>query len=381
MIKLTTQRLLTAASSALDSQAVPAAGAVAQTVGAAAQREASSSALLSRAARPALAGSSGASVARQMHVLTLPDRPLLRAVAAELARMDQAFQQRDLKLLDVAGHALSQMDGQHSPDPAARAAHRDALATAVALGNDAQQLLEAVFVGVDTMAKLQAHFELPEHLMQTPAALSGRCQLSPHECMALSLYSVRDKQASPIAPEVFRALNAVMRNDMPAGQQRLAFLAAPLREGMRKLPAVHDTELRRGLQIGPPRDAQTLQDLKAQFRPGQHIALGAPTTGSAIAAYPGNVVTLIHSAKLGSQLRDTSAFSYAHGQKEMTFLPGTRVAVTGCEERTVPPEWAKADALVASSGRAWGDRIDEQVLVVRMRELSPPQQRPPGADT
>jgi hypothetical protein len=370
MIRLTTQRLLTAAPAALESPAAPAA-----------QRLPSSSALWGLAARPALAGSSGASVPRQMHTLNTPDRPLLRAVSAELARMDQAFQQRDFKLLDMAGHALSQMDGQHSCDPAARAAHRDALAIAVALGNDAPKLLEAVFGGVDTMAKLQAHFELPDHLMQTPATLACRCGRGPHENMALSLYSVRDPHASPVAPEVFRALNAVMRNDMPAGQQRLAFLATPLGEGMRKLPAMHDTELRRGLQIGAPRDAQTLQDLKAQYRPGLQIHMGAPTTGSAIAAYPGNVVTLIHSAKLGSQLRDTSAFSYAQGQKEMTFLPGTRVAVTGCEERTVPLEWAKADALVASSGRAWGDRVNEPVLVVRMRELTPPQQRLPGADT
>ncbi len=295
--------------------------------------------------------------------------------------MDQAFRQRDFKLLDAAGMALSRIDGQHSADPVARAAHRDALATAVALGNDAPELLEAVFGGVDNLSKLQQHFDLPDSWRRMPESLAGRCQLSADQCLALSLYSVRENpRFAPVAPQVFRALHAVMRSDMQAAQQGLAFLAAPVREGMDKLPAMNNAELRRGLQIGLRGDTQTLQDLKHQYQPGQQMHLASPTTGSAVAAYPGNVVKLIHSANQNSGLRDTSAFSYAQGQKEMTFMPGSRVAVTGCEERTVPPEWQRSDHLIESSGRSWGERVGEPVLMVKMQELPPAPQRPSGSD-
>jgi hypothetical protein len=320
----------------------------------------------------ALTSPVGAAQQRGMHRSAPAASPLVRAVLAEVTRMDHAFAQRDFAAVDRAGMALNALREEAAADPSARAAHRDAMAVALALGNDAPDLLRAVFGGVNTIEKLAERFGLPEDWQHMPSELEGRCQLSPEECLALSAYSVRSPHEEA-APQVFRALNAVMRADMPAAQQGLKFLSDPLLAGMEKLPPLPATELRRGLQIGARNDATVLPDLKAQYQPGQQLRMPNINTGSREAAYPGNAVLLMNSAATDTRLRDTSSFSYAEDQREASFLPDTAFKVASCTEQTVPDQWKQADRLVESSGRTWGDRVGEPVLVIRLDEQTLPK--------
>lgn len=295
---------------------------------------------------------------------------LQQVIADQVALLDQVFVSGDMKQFDEIYEALDAMKDAVRADPAARIDHRDAMSALMALSQDAAPLLEAVLHdGVDSMEALAEHFDLDDDLKTLPSSLEGICQLDPDECLALSLYSVR-KERMPLGPEVFRAVNALDRVPLPAAAQALQFLTEPLASGMAKLPELNGVQLRRGMQIGEPGDMGALSDAKAQFAAGETLDLGAPTTGSLTAAYPGNVVLLVQSAAQGSSLKDTSAFSYVGDlQKEATFMPGTRLQITRADEMRVPKEWAQADQTVASSDRTWGAREGQPVLVVQAKEV------------
>jgi hypothetical protein len=284
--------------------------------------------------------------------------------------MDRVFVSRDMNQFDGIYKALDAMKDDVKDDPAARVDHRDALSALMALSQDAAPLLEAVLhKDVDSMEALAKHFDLDDDLKTLPPSLEGICQLKPNECLALSLYSVR-KERMGLGPEVFRAVNALDRVPLPAAAQALQFLTEPLASGMAKLPELNGVQLRRGMQIGKPGDGVAWSDAKARFAVGEALDLGAPTTGSLAAAYPGNVVLVVQSAAHGSRLRDTSAFSYVGElQKEATFLPGTRLQITRAAEMTVPKAWAQSDQTVASSGRAWSTLEGRPVLVVQAKEV------------
>jgi hypothetical protein len=296
---------------------------------------------------------------------------LQQVIADQVARLDQVFVSGDMNQFDEIYQALDAMKDAVRADPAARVDHRDAMSALMALSQDAAPLLEAVLhEGVDSMEALAEHFDLDDDLKTLPSSLEGICQLDPDECLALSLYSVR-KEHMGLGPEVFRAVNALDRVPLPAAAQALQFLTEPLASGMAKLPELNGVQLRRGMQIGEPGDMGALSDAKAQFAAGETLDLGAPTTGSLTAAYPGNVVLLVQSAAKDSSLKDTSAFSYVGDlQKEATFMPGTRLQITRADEMRVPKEWAQADQTVASSDRTWGTREGQPVLVVQAKEVN-----------
>jgi hypothetical protein len=321
-------------------------------------------------AGPTLPFAASALQQRGAHQLTTGAEQVTQDVREQVALMNRAFQQQDRKMLDNAGKELSTLGDKAASHPEARVAHREALAVAISLGNGAPDVLEAVFDGINTVQGLADRLDVDDGWAELPDQLKGRCELKPDECMALSMYSVREKHA-PGAPQVFRAVNAVMRSEMPAAQECLKFVSDPLVAGMKKLPALPNTELRRGLLI-TPHDKSTLADLAAQYQVGKEVRLPSISTGSREAAYPGNVVFLMRSAAEDTRLRDTSAFSYVPEQKEASFLPGTTFKVKSCQEQQVPKEWARADHLVESSGRKWGDRVGQPVLVVVLQEQPSP---------
>lgn len=314
-------------------------------------------------------------------VLTVPVRgfgtspnntaELQQKIADQVALLDQVFVSGDMNQFDEIFKALDAMKSEVETDPAARIAHRDAMSALMALSQDAPRLLEAVLhKGVNSMETLADHFDLDNHLRELPPSLEGICQLDPDECLALSLYSVRHRFMS-IGSEVFRAVNALDRVPLPAAAQALQFLTEPLASGMAKLPELNGVQLRRGIQIGEHGDTLALSDAQAQFAAGETLHLGAPTTGSLRAAYPGNVVLFVRSAAQDSRLRDTSAFSYVGElQQEATFLPGTRLRIDRADQWEVPSDWERHDQTVASSGRSWSGLQGMPVLMVQASEVA-----------
>jgi len=295
---------------------------------------------------------------------------LLQAVNRCVSMIDQAFSTRDMRKFDAAYAGLQAIQNDVKDEQQARMAHRDAMSALFALSQDSDHLLAAVLnYRVDTMEKLADFFGLDDSLKTIPEALEGRCNLDPGECLALSLYSVREKYMS-IGPEVFRAVNALDRASLPSAVETLKFLTQPLQSGMEKLPSVNGAQLRRGMKIGNQGDIDTLKDAKIQFAAGKLLHSGTPTTGSLTAAYPGNVVLLVQSSAKASRLKDTSAFNYGGAdQPEATFLPGTRFQVIRADEKIVPNRWVYADLNVASSGRTWSDYVGKPVLVVQATEV------------
>lgn len=292
--------------------------------------------------------------------------------AAGYRMLDEAFRQGDRAIFGQTMRVSSELSLRVS-DTEARAALDRVRVIARLLSSDgefgAPTLADTVLAkGVVSMEALQKSLGLPQRLAELPPALQGRCTLDAPECIALSLYSARESQPRC---NTFGVVNAVMRADLGAAQDRLRFLLEPLFSGMAKLPALPNSELRRGLLVGRG-GTPDIQAFERQHPKGAAVTMPGPSTGSRLAAYPGNVVLLMHSASEGTRLRDTSAFSSASAQREATFLPGTRFEVRNLETRTVPAEWQQADPIVASSGRRWADRKGAQVLLATLKELPEP---------
>jgi hypothetical protein len=325
--------------------------------------------LLNRQDLPVAASQHHAAMRQAMGKL---DYPAVNAAALKL--IDEAFKQKDITLIDLAHIELDVLYAK-TADPLKRAVLRQARAAAQLMGSaswDAASihspphLARSVLMGeINTAEDVLQHFQLSEQLLEPPELLKGRCHLTPQECLALSLYSGRQRG---LGNTVFLTLNTVMRANLKEAKQKLGFLLNPLLSGMHKLPALVNESLRRGIVFGDG-GAQGIAHAKTQYQVGQHVEFSAPSTGSRVAPYPGNVVFMMSSAPAATRLRDSSAFHCRAAVLEGNFLPGAQFTVTDCEELTVPKEWASEDQVIAESGRQWRHRVGRPALVVHLEEV------------
>jgi hypothetical protein len=304
--------------------------------------------------------------------------PASAAIAQSMSRIDHAFghhtsdadQHKALDAIEDSLRTLQQLPRDNA-DPKTRLDLHRATGAALAFGRDAPDLTEAVVKGeVKSMAALREMMDdslITRQLDSPPPETKG---LTPDESMALGLYSVRLTPSSEtkIAPQVFRAVNTAMGMDMPQAKEKLQFLIDPLTSGMNKLPALNGATLFRGMVVADADDKEALREMAKQFQPGESVTLPAPTPGSQKAGYPGNLLFVMQSAADHSRLRDTSAFSYAKGQQEGTFLPGTSFKVVSSALTTVDESFAKSDPLVESSGRSWGNAVGKPLVLVTLQE-------------
>ncbi len=308
-------------------------------------------------------------------------RDLPGVTSSAMKLVDEGFRQSNAKLVDLA-HVELNVFYAKTAAPAARAALEKAKTAAKVMGSGSMNSLcfrverslpRGVLSGdIQSMNDLAHYFGLQDRLLVLPEELQGRCNLSAEECLALSLYSGRQRG---LGSTFFTTINTVIRADLPCAKQKLEFLLKPLISGMKKLPALPGAALHRGLLVGDGGRA-SLSMVKSDYQLGQQIRFAAPSVGSLVSAYPGNVVLQMTSATADTQLRDTSAFHGYPEAKEASFLPGTKFEVVGSEVIAVPEAWAAADATIGYCGRLWSDRVGRPTLIVRLQEqpadLSPP---------
>ena len=293
--------------------------------------------------------------------------------SSALKLIDEGFQQSNVNLVDIAHVELSVFYAKTAA-PSDRAALEKAKAAAEVMGSGSlnslclragRSLPRGVLSGdIQSMSDLASYFGLQDHLVDLPDELQGRCNLGAEECLALSLYSGRQHG---LGSTFFTTLNTVMRADLPAAKKRLEFILKPLISGMAKLPALPGSELHRGLLVGDG-GVGGLSRAKSEYRPGQQMQFSAPSVGSLVAAYPGNVVLQMSSAPANTKLRDSSAFHGYPAAKEGSFLPEAKFDVVGYEVIDVPKTWAAADGTIGYCGRRWSHRLGQPTLVVHLKE-------------
>ena len=296
-----------------------------------------------------------------------------QVAASALGLVDEGFRQGNVKLIDLA-HVELNVFYAKTAAPSARALLDHAKTAAQVMGSGSMNSLylsaerslpRGILSGeISSMSDLASYFPLSDQLVELPNDLQGRCNLSPDECLALSLYSGRQRG---LGSTFFMTINTVMRTDLPVAKQRLDFLLSPLMSGMMKLPTLPNAELRRGLLVGDG-GVRGMTSAKAEYRLDSPIQFSAPSVGSLVAAYPGNVVLQMVSTSNDTQLRDSSAFHGYPAAREGSFLPGAPFKVVRCEVIKVPKEWMAADETVGYCGRLWRHRVGQPVLVVRLKE-------------
>jgi hypothetical protein len=293
--------------------------------------------------------------------------------AAPLARL-QALEQRVAARLGAADPP--------GATPVIRAAERDPL---VALQDllwgmrDGQLLLSwAASCGPVTPLQLADHFGLHASDAGDSPVAAGAQPLTASERMALSLYSVSDAvhmSRQPVLTRAFHLINVSLRHPRPELAAALQGMVGPLLSGLKRLPPAPLEPVLRGLWLLSPEALATQCD---HLVAGARICTDALWTGSREAPYPGQVVFTIHPMADGARTgaRDTSAFSYAHVQREVTFVPGTRFEVTSvqlCEPGGKrPPGLNVSDTLAASSGRTWRELRGQPLLAVGLKERPAP---------
>lgn len=244
---------------------------------------------------------------------------------------------------------------------------------------DGQLLLSwAASCGPVTPLQLAGHFGLDASDAADSPVAAGAEPLTPQERMALSLYSVNDAvhmSRQPVLTRAFHLVNASLRHPSPGLAAALQDMVQPLLSGLERLPPAPAAPVRRGLWLPDP---EALATQREHLVPGARIRTDALWTGSREAPYPGQVVLTIHPMEDGTRTgaRDTSAFSYAREQREVTFIPGTRFEVESarlCEPGGKrPPGLDLSDPLAASSGRTWRELRDQPLLAVVLKECPAP---------
>ncbi len=303
-----------------------------------------------------------------------PARLAQQTIATAKKDIDAALRTGNLSLVDKAGHALSPLVTDRTLDPGIRLEAASQLNVANAFGIDARELMAHVTTGTATLPDLMRKFDMSEHqieaLSKPPESLAGQIHLTPNECLALSLYSVRER-GMETGSQVFRAVNTAMLAQLPKTRQQLDFIIAPLQSGMAKLPPLDGQKMSRGLQIGGMSDAELVRAHGKAFQPGSQVTMNAMQSGSRMGPYPGNVILRMKAAASGSALRDTSAFNYeGESQNEAGFLPGATFKVEHAATQKVQPSWTENDHRIASSGRAWANHVGAEVLVIDLQEVA-----------
>lgn len=271
---------------------------------------------------------------------------------------------------------------RHRDTPATSAAKRDHL---VALQDllwgirDGQLLLSwAATCGPVTPLQLADHFGLSASDAADSPVAAGAGPLTAQERMAVSLYSVNDAvqiSRQPVLTRAFHPINVSLRHPKPELAAALQGLVGPLLTGLKRLPPAPPEPVLRGLWLPGP-DALAKQH--EHMVPGRLIRNNALWTGSREVPYPGQVVLTIHPTDDDTRTgaRDTSAFSYAREQHEVTFVPGTCFKVESAQlckpDGKQLPGLNLSDTLVASSGRTWRDLRDQPLLAVVLKECPAP---------
>lgn len=293
--------------------------------------------------------------------------------AAPLARL------RDLEQAVAARLGAADRAGA---SPVTGAAERDRL---VALQDllwglrDGQLLLGwAAARGPVTPLQLADHFGLDASDAGDSPVAAGAQPLTAQERMALSLYSVNTAvymSRQPALARAFHLVNAALRHPKPELAAALQGMVRPLLSGLARLPPAPLEPVLRGLWLPGP-EALAMQ--RDRMVPGARIRADALWTGSREAPYPGQAVLTLHPLEDGARTgaRDTSAFSYAREQREVTFMPGTRFEVESarlCEPGGKrPPGLNLSDRLATSSGRTWRELRDQPLLAVVLKECPAP---------
>ena len=300
-------------------------------------------------------------------------RDLTGVSSSALKLIDEGFRQSNVKLVDIA-HVELNVFYAKTDAPSARAALEKAKTAAQVMGSGSMNSLcfsalrslpRGLLDGdIQSMDDLASYFGLQDHLVELPDVLKGRCNLSAEECLALSLYSGRQHG---LGSTFFTTLNTVMRAELPAAKQRLEFLLAPLMSGMKKLPCLPGVQLHRGLLVGDG-GLRGLSMVNSKYLPGHRVQFAAPSVGSLVSAYPGNVVLQMTSSPANTMLRDSSAFHGHAAAKEGSFLPEATFDVVESEVIQVPKNWADADGIIGYCGRLWRHRVGQPALVVRLQE-------------
>lgn len=240
---------------------------------------------------------------------------------------------------------------------------------------DGQLLLSwAAARGPVTPLQLADHFGLDAADAGDGPVAAGAAPLTAQERMALSLYSVNDAvqmSRQPVLTRAFHLINVSLRHPNPELAAALQGMVGPLLSGLQRLPRAPTEPVLRGLWLPGP---EALATQREHLVAGAQVCTEALWTGSREAPYPGQVVLTIHPMADGARTgaRDTSAFSCAREQREVTFVPGTRFEVESaqlCEPGSKrPPGLNLSDTLAASSGRTWRELRDQPLLAVVLKE-------------